>query len=409
MQTPIEAPLSRGERHWLHAKLSGFYALYYMVLGAVLPYWALYLDQRGFSPSQIGIAIASIGLVRIVAPVIWGWVMDHSQRRLQMIAVAMLFSGLLFGLIPFSSSFAGLVALHVAYAIFWNAALPAFEVVTLNQLARTGLDYARIRLWGSVGFIAAVAVLGPLFEVVDLELLPWIVVAMMLVMAGLATRVPDRRDLRPHAQDAQGLWQVLRRPAVIALFVCCFCSQLSFAPFYTFFSLFLEQHDYQRGVIGVLWALGVLAEVVVFLITGRLIDRFGPRRVLIFALVTTVVRWLMLAALVESVLWVGVGQLLHFSSFGLYHAVTVHFVYQMFPGRLQGRGQALLVACSFGLGGAIGSSLGGYVWEGIGAEAVYHLAAAVAAVGVVAAYLTPRDEQLPTFKSADAATPGADL
>jgi MFS transporter, PPP family, 3-phenylpropionic acid transporter len=374
----------------LHTQLSGFYFVYYVAVGAFVPYWPLYLHSLGYSPAQIGAALATTGQVRVIVPVGWGWLMDRSGRRMPWIAAGMALSALFFAAVPFASSFGVLIALHAIYAIFWNVALPAFDVVTLNHLARTGADYARIRLWGSIGFILAVAALGPILDRAGVGPVPWVVVAAMLGMMWLGLRVPDVHDPRPHDAALGGFMARVRRPAVLALLATCFLSQLSFAPFYGFFSLHLEQHDYSRGVIGALWALGVVAEVIVFLYTGRIIRRWGARPVLIVSLLSTAFRWLLLAQFVDVAALLVLSQVLHFLSFAVYHAVTVHYVHELFPGRLQGRGQALLAAVSFGLGGALGSLLTGAAWESWGARAVYLAATGAALLGAWTAARAPR-------------------
>jgi MFS transporter, PPP family, 3-phenylpropionic acid transporter len=379
---PLPQPGGAGQHFPLHAKLSGFYFVYYVAVGAFVPYWPLYLHSLGYTPAQIGLALATTGLVRVTVPMGWGWIMDRSGRRMPWIAGGMLLAAVFFSMVPFSPNFAVLIALHAIYAAFWNVALPPFDVVTLNHLARTGEDYARIRLWGSVGFIVAVAALGPVLERVGIAPLPWVIVAGMLGMVWLALVVPDVHDPRSHDGSGGNFLARVKHPAVIALLGACFLSQLSFAPFYGFFSIYLEQHDYSRSVIGALWALGVVAEVIVFLYTGRIIRRFGARPVLVVTMVSSALRWLLLA----------LSQILHFMSFAVYHAVTVHYIHELFPGRFQGRGQALLAAVSFGLGGAIGSVLSGWGWETIGPQAVYLVATVIAVLaGWVALYAPKLD------------------
>jgi PPP family 3-phenylpropionic acid transporter len=376
-------------RH-LHAKLSGFYFVYYVAVGAFIPFWPLYLHSLGYTAAQIGMALAATGLVRVVVPIGWGWIMDRSGRRMPWIAGAMTVSAVLFSMVPWSPSFAVLIALHVAYAVFWNVALPAFDVVTLNHLARTGRDYARIRLWGSVGFVLSVAALGPILDVTGVGPVPWVVVAGMLGMVWIAMYVPDVQDIRPPDSSLEGFLARARKPAVLALLTTCFLSQLSFAPFYAFFSIYLEQHAYSRGVIGALWALGVVAEVIVFLYTGRIIRRFGARPVLVATLLCSAIRWGLLALFVDVGALLVISQVMHFMSFAVYHAVTVHYIHELFPGRMQGRGQALLAAVSFGLGGGIGSLVTGAAWDSLGPTAVYLAATTVATIGACVALYAPR-------------------
>lgn len=388
----------------MHTRLGGFYFIYYVAVGVFVPYWPLYLHGLGYSPAQIGMALAATGLVRVATPVGWGWIMDRSGRRMPWIVGAMAICAGLFALVPFSPNFAVLVGMHVAYAVFWNVAFPAFDVVTLNHLARTGTDYARVRLWGSVGFIVAVAALGPILDVTGIGPVPWIIVAAMLAMVWLGVHVPDVHDQRPHDSAGGGFLQRARQPALLALLAACFLSQLSFAPFYGFFSIYLEQHSYSRTVIGGLWALGVAAEVVVFLYTGRIIRRFGARPVLVAALLSAALRWWLLALFVDVFALLVASQLLHFLSFAVYHAVTVHYIHQLFPGRLQGRGQALLAAVSFGLGGALGSLFAGGLWDELGAQAVYLAAGFSALLGAAVALRAP--PLLPARPPVPPAAPG---
>lgn len=373
----------------LHLKLSGFYFVHYVAVGAFVPYWPLYLHSLGYSPAQIGSVLAATALVRVLAPVAWGWIMDRSGRRMPWIAGAMAVCAVLFGLIPFTPDFRMLLLAHLAYAVFWNAALPAFDVVTLNHLARTGSDYARTRLWGSIGFAIAASAMGPVLDRTGVWPVPWVVVAGMLGMAWLALRVPDVHDHRPHDAALGGFLNRVRNPAVLALLAACFLSQLSFAPFYGFFSIYLEQHAYSRTAIGGLWALGVIAEVIVFFFTGSIIRRFGARPVLVATLLSAAVRWMLLACFVDAGVLVAISQVLHFLSFAVYHAVTVHFIHELFPGRLQGRGQALLSAVSFGLGGGLGSLLSGTAWEALGPRGIYLAAMVIALLGAGIARLAP--------------------
>ncbi|HKY90364.1 MAG TPA: MFS transporter, partial [Nevskiaceae bacterium] len=344
------SPASRpGRSHnWLHTRLSGVFFLYYVAVGAWVPFWPLYLQHLGYTPAQIGIALGATGGVRIFLPVIWGWVMDRSGHRMPWIVGSMLVSSIFFAMVPWTSSFAWLVALHVAYAIFWNAALPAFDVVTLNHIAQTGAHYTRIRLWGSIGFIVAVAALGPILDRTGVGPVPWVVVGAMLAMVAFGATIPDVHDRRAHLAPPTSFLASLRRPGILALLGAAFLSQLSFAPFYGFFSIYLEQHDYDRGTIGMLWALGVIAEVIVFLYTGCIIQRHGARAVLMISVTATAVRWVMLALFVDVPVLLVTSQVMHFLSFALFHAVTVHYIHELFPGRLQGRGQALLAGTSYG-------------------------------------------------------------
>ncbi len=367
----------------LHRQLASYYAAFYAVLGAMLPYFGLWLAGRGYTPIQIGVILSVHGGMRIVLPVFWGWVADRWGQRMRLIRVASTVSMFSFMAVPLSGDFSAMIVAVIVFALAWNATMPQFEAATLGHLLHTGGDYSRIRLWGSVGFVVAVVGLGWLFDGVSLEWLPWIMVAFIGWMSLQAWQIPEPPPQAEHREMVRSLWQTLRRPAVLALLGVCFLSQLSFAPYYSFFSLYLEHYGYSKSLTGLLWAFGVVIEIWIFLHTGALIRRFGAQIMMTLALASTALRWGLLPLTVEFLPGLLVLQALHLSSFGIFHACAIHFLQRLFPGSLQGRGQALYVAVGFGVGGAIGSALAGQVWEWQSPDALYYWAALVASLGTL--------------------------
>ena len=355
-------------------RLSGFYLFYFATLGALVPYWSLYLKDEGFSAAQIGQLVAILMATKIVAPNIWGWIADHSGQSMRIVRAACLFAAISFAGVFLASGFWWLALVMSVFSFFWNAALPQFEATTFNHLGRQPHRYSSIRLWGSIGFILTVAGLGPVLDQHGTGLLPGILLLLFLAIWFSSLLVPE--EAAGHKPLHEPILQVLRRPEVLALLVLCFLLQASHGPYYTFYSIYLEDYGYRRGLIGQLWALGVIAEIGVFLVMHRWMPRFGPRRLMLAAVVLTSLRWLLIAAF-PSQLWIMLfAQTLHAASFGLYHAVAIHLFHERFPGRLQGRGQALYSSVSFGAGGAAGSLASGYLWDGIGPQGMYLAATA---------------------------------
>ncbi|HET8880854.1 MAG TPA: MFS transporter [Solimonas sp.] len=365
----------------LHWRLASFYFFYYATVGAFMPYWSPYLEARGFSAAQMGIAYALMGVMRSIVPLAWGWYADRRGRRIGLIRIASLCALVSFLTIPFVPGVFWVGAVMVAYTLFWHALLPQFEVVTLNHLVARGGDYTRVRLWGSVGFIVSVLGLGALLSQTGMLWLPWLVGLFWLGMALSSWMVPEAPELLSSDGARISIFRALRMPGVIALLLVCFCSQLSYAPYYNFFTLFLERHGHARSLSGLLWALAVMAEVVMFIYAGRLIVRFGARRLMIVAMFATMLRWALTAVLIDALPVVLLLQLGHAFSFALYHTVAIRYIQQMFPGALQGRGQAIYNAVSYGVGGSIGSVASGYLWQDLSPEAVFLCAALVAAIG----------------------------
>lgn len=168
---------------------------------------------------------------------------------------------------------------------------------------------------------------------------------------------------------------VIKQPHVIALLLVCFLMQMSHGPYYTFYSIYLKQFGYSSTVLGQLWALGVIAEIVLFMFMHKLMPEFGPRKLLMIALALTTLRWLLIGGFVETVWIVIFAQCLHAASFGLYHAVAIELFHRNFKGKLQGRGQALYSAISFGAGGALGTLISGAYWDDYSPQIIFSVAA----------------------------------
>ncbi|MGH8352185.1 MAG: MFS transporter [Pseudomonas sp.] len=378
-------------------RLSSFYLCYFALLGATAPFLALYFDHLGFSSARIGELVAIPMLMRCLAPNLWGWLGDRSGQRLAIVRFGALCTLLSFALILVSQSYAWLALIMALHAFFWHAVLPQFEVITLAHLNEQAARYSQIRLWGSIGFILTVVGLGQLFERLSLDAYPW---ALILIMAGIVASswwVPNAQpEARTERAGEGGFLEQLRQPGILAFYLAVALMQLSNGPYYTFLTLHLEALGYSRGLIGQLWALGVVAEIVLFLGMARILGRFSLRQVLLASFLITVVRWLLLGNLADHLLVLLFAQLMHAATFGSFHAAAIHFVQRSFGARQQGQGQALYATVS-GIGGALGALYAGYSWNTLGPAWTFAIAslAALAAAVIIASQLQdtgPKEE-----------------
>ncbi len=368
-------------------RLSGFYLLYFAITGAFIPYWSLYLHQLGYTPVAIGALMALPMATKIIAPFLWGWLADHSGQRIRVIRLGAGLAAAIFAGIFFAHGTLWLGLVILGFSFFWNAILPQFEVVTLVYLKENDHRYSWIRLWGSIGFILSVTGLGYVFGRLSID---WLLPVLGGLFTGLwimSLFVPAEERVAVYlVQHGVSLWRALRQPGVLALLATCLLIQASHGPYYAFFTLFLQEHGYSSALTGELWALGVLAEIFIFLFMPHWLPRFGARKLLIFALAATVVRWLLLALFVTDLPVLIFSQTLHAASYGVYHVAAIYLIYRYFPGHLQGRGQALYASVSFGAGGALGALASGYVWSALFPGAAFLMGAALAAAGGVVAY-----------------------
>ena len=375
-------------------RLSGFYLFYFALLGATAPYLALYLDHLGFSSARIGELLAIPMLMRCLSPNLWGWLGDRSGKRLAIVRFGAFCTLISFVLILFGKSYAWLALIMALYAFFWHAVLPQFEVLTLAHLGEQTARYSEVRLWGSVGFILAVVGLGMLFEHVSLDTFPWVLIGIISCIFISSWWIPNAQ--LSAARDnplSGGFMRQLRQPGVLAFFAVVGLMQLCHGPYYTFITLYLESLGYARGLIGQLWAVGVVAEILVFLVMARLLRHVSLRQVLIASLLLAVLRWILLGTLAENWFWLLLAQLLHAATFGSFHSVCVLVVRGSFNARQQGQGQALYAAVS-GVGGGLGALYAGYSWTGLGPTLTFYIASLVALLGAWIIY-----RHMPDLKS----------
>ena len=377
--------------HVPYWRLSGFYLFYFASVGVFLPFWGLYLESLGFSPSEIGELMTLLVVGKVIAPYIGGWIADHKSNRMAVIRLSGLASIVVFTGALFSTSYLALALVMLIFGFFWSVSLPQFEVVTLNHLGDKVHAYTRIRLWGSIGFIITVVVLGAVLEHFGVQPLP--LIGLFIIVGIWLTSLWAPEDIpHDHKVDHEPIINVIKQPTVLAMMVVFFLMQVGHGAYYSFYSLYLEKFGYSKTMIGQLWALGVIAEVGLFLIMLKLLQRYSLRSLLIVSLICATIRWILIALFPEQRAIIIPVQLLHAATFGIHHAVAIQLIHRYFKGRHQGRGQALYSSLSFGAGGAIGSLMSGYIWEGLGASEAFVFAGIISFIATLIAWKWVRPE-----------------
>lgn len=367
-------------------RLSSFYFFYFIVVGSMVPFWSLYLHHIGFSLVEIGTLTAIQVSTRLVAPNLWGWIGDRSNKRMLIIRLGIVLTLVSFAGVFLQPGFWGIALVMAGFNFFWNAILPQFEVITLQHLRHDAQHYSRIRLWGSIGFIVAVVGLGWYFERHSVTHLPAVIALFMGAIIAAAFLVGQPPGERRSGGSFGAFLQQVRHGTVFGFFLLCFLMQLSHGPYYTFYSIFLQDEGYTKLQIGGLWAVGVLAEIGVFLLMHRILASFNVRSLAIACLLLGSLRWWLVGAFPDMPAIVVLAQLGHAATFGIFHALAIHLIHRFFTAEASGQGQAFYSAFCYGAGNAAGAYLSGHIVDAWGGSMAYYGASGLLLVAAVLAY-----------------------
>ena len=362
----------------LFNKFSFSYFAYFGILGLVVPYLSVFLDGRNYSSMEIGEILAIFTATKIVGPTLWAMLADKSGKQLSIIQLGSGLALLSFTLLFWMTGYWPITFALALFSLFWTAILPQLEVMTMTSIRRSAKIYARIRLWGSVGFIVLAVVAGKVIEHFSSEAFTYIGWLILFALFLSSLRLKQPRTIYKKSPEDTSLISKLLLPSFILFFISGLLLQISFGPYYSFFALFLRDLAYPSYAVGLFISLGVVAEIGVFFIAGRLYQLFGVRVLISFSLFITAIRWYITGNFADNVYLLFIAQLIHAASFGLYHSASIQFVQQHFQSNQQNRGQAIYIAGVYGIGGAIGAYVSGYLWkDGFGAVQSFEFAAII--------------------------------
>jgi len=367
-------------------RLALTYVALFVLMGLHLPFWPVWLADRGMDADRIGILLGVTMWARLVAP----WVGARADRGdggatiVRALAV-----GLLVVLVAFSwaDGFVGLFLLSAALGLAFAPIIPLVDGIALTAASAGRLDYGRVRLWGSAAFIVAAVGGGIALEGRDPSLVLRALqgAALALALAAMSLRAPAR--VETHAVTVS-IAQVVRRPGMGTFLLAVAFLQASHAVLYGFGTEHWLAIGIEASTIGWLWATGVVAEVILFAFGERVVARIGPAGLLMIAGVGGVLRWSALAE-IESVGVLFVVQVLHAASFAAMHLGAMSWIRHELGPREIHRATALYVAIAGGLALGIGMPLAGVLFDRLRGSA-YHAMSMAAALGLAFAWSLSR-------------------
>ena len=341
-----------------------FFFLYFAYVGLVSPYASLFFVDRGFSVIEIAVLMSMLQITRIIGPFSWGWLSDYLSNRIGIIRVCACLAALVFLCIFYLQDYIGFFIWMFVLHTILSSQMPLGETATIHALYKdNSFDkrYGRLRLWGSIGFIAMVLFAGELFQRKGIELYPYVGTVILFSLAAITFGLHEPKMQRRKMVRGE-LFAVLLNPDVRWFLVSGFFMIFAHASLYVFYSLYLANLGYDKFQIGLFWALGVAAEVLFFYFQNKVLSRIDSEIVLQGAFGIGVVRFILIAFFPTTIVLM-LAQLMHAGTFAAHHSAATKLLQRWFTGPLQARGQAIMATVSYGLGGTIGGLCAGWIWD----------------------------------------------
>ena len=369
-----------------------FFFLYFAYVGLVSPFASLFFLERGFNVIEIAVLMSMLQVTRIVGPFSWGWLSDYLSDRIGIIRFCACLAAIVFVCIFFLQSYAAFFVWMFVLHTILSSLMPLGESATIHALYKdNSFDkrYGRLRLWGSIGFIAMVLFAGELFQRNGIELYPIVGTVILILLALMTFRLHEPKMERRKMVKGEFL-VVLLNPDVRWFLLSGFFMIFAHASLYVFYSLYLADLGYNKFQIGLFWALGVAAEVIFFYYQSKVLSRLDPEVVLQISFGIGVFRFILIAFF--PLTWVLIlAQLMHAATFGAHHSAATKLLQRWFTGPVQARGQALMATVSYGLGGTLGGLVAGWLWDATQPRNVFVMSAlACGLAGMAIQKLRPR-------------------
>jgi PPP family 3-phenylpropionic acid transporter len=372
-------------------RLALFYGSTFAVLGIMLPFWPIWMASRGLDPTEIGLVLALLTAIRIVATPAVAHYADRIGERRRPIIVLTALSAAAFAVFILARDFWIILAITAVYSAIHGGVMPLGESLTMLSARKRGLDYGRLRLWGSLSFIVTAAATGWLLTGQPEDLVYWLILGALAFALLSSLALPD---VRPGKANREGtpLIGVLRTKSFVLFLAAAALVQGSHAVYYAFATLHWRAAGHSDTVIGLLWAEGVIAEVVLFAAGTRVLKVIPPAGLIALGGAAGALRWTVTGMSTDlPVLFVI--QALHAFTFGAAHLGAIYFVARAVPVSESATAQSLYSAASIGAGMGLAMLISGPLYDAFGGGAYYAMAS-LSAMGCALGLLLGRRERV---------------
>jgi MFS transporter, PPP family, 3-phenylpropionic acid transporter len=360
-------------------RLAALYAGLFIMIGIQLPFFPVWLKAKGLDPRMIGLVLAAPIVARLIAVPLVARAADRREAVRAAIIATSFLGAAGYGLVGLAEGAGAILAAYALASLALTSVMPLAETYALRGLTARGRAYGPVRLWGSAAFILGTFVAGFATDTIPARHLIWLIAAASLISACAALTLAPLGAPLPAQTPDQPRKPMLRDPAFVAVLAAASLIQASHAVFYSFSALQWRGAGLDGTAIAALWALGVVAEIVLFAVSGRLPPFFQPVVLLMIGAAGAALRWGAMALDPPALLlpWL---QLLHAASFGATHLGALGFVSRNAPPGQSATAQGYL-AIALGVAMAAATGLSGWLYGAFGSRAYAAMALAAVAGG----------------------------
>ena len=374
----------------LSIRLSLFYASLCLFGGVQLPFFPVWLKYKGLGPQEISIIIAATMFLRIVGGPVFALIADRLDDRRRVVVMLAWGSLAAVSLYLVTSGFWQIFLVTFVLMTLWPSITPLIETMAMRAVVEQGIDYGRVRLWCSITFIVGSSGTGWLLGYSTNAIIAFCLIGAIGVnLVGaylLAPELPTRRKSRTKkVSPLKGFLDIVRQPVFMLGITTASIIQSTHAVYYAFGTLNWQRHGYADTTIGMLWGVGVIAEIILFAFSAPVVARIGAVRLMTLGAVAAIFRW-GITALNPPLFVLFPLQTLHALTYCAAHLGAIHFITRSTPKSLAATGQSLYASLSAGviMGGM--TLAAGKLYQAYGAHA-YWLASGAGAVALVGCLL----------------------
>ena len=384
-----------------------FYGALFVVYGTHIPFMPVWLDWRGLSPGEISIVVAAPLFLRLLVTPVIAMAADHNgAHRRYLIILAWLSLAFVLALAA-SVSFLTILFFATLLMLCNSTIMPLIETIAVNGMRQRGLDYGRMRLWGSLTFVAASFAGGVVVSAFGGGAGVWLVAFGCALTVAAGHILPEEERFEAAIEPSLPLWRGAALRDLLAqrefrfFLVAAGLVMSAHATFFTFGILIWQKQGLSATWCGSLWAIGVFAEVLLFSVSGRVVQRLGAARLIALGAAASIVRWLAMAFDPPLAVLLPL-QLLHGVTYGASHIGAIHFIHDTVAREKQGTAQALYATMASGVAMGCSTLIAGWIYAS-GGSLSYLAMVVISVISLAAGLWLVKARNGAVFAAADSA------